>query len=1145
MAFERPQRGLGAGSSAPRFQPRGSVVGSPPVPTGIRGRGFRPQTAAPSPVSRPPGTLGFGPPTAQQLPEQAFQLFSPQYNRPKSPLDVILRVLQVPENVVAGFAEGVAGGLDDGDLPPWAYLKALGLGFVEIPSAMRHGQTFHELLQERTDPNSFWHKNANVVGLGMSIFFDPTMYLTFGATGASRIAAKGVLATTARQTSEEVNRYMANGVVHAATGRKYGPKDDWDEVFAEIHAASGRPFTMGDALSLVKTTDRSGEAGLYRRAFARGGRGVRFMGKEIPGTVGAGQGIANIFRQSTNEVLSMKSTPSFLARAFIPDAKLKAVTNDMLRSLALARFREVDNEAAKLGRKLTEQAADIAKLKNPVSRQVAGIFGKPVEYVSQAERRNALVTKGAQTPAVHDMVQAAHLRKATMISQAKRQGMSAKQMESIEDLWQSLLKRHPDPVQVVAHFTAQVGSRLLAHRQIENLLRDPLIARRVDPDLTVAKEGNVVRSLEDAAQITRQKTRPFRYNGKTYAVSDAVGEALENIKNPAFVDHEVMRVLNSPIMNGLQNLWKIPATVLNPAFHLMNNVGAMWNNMLAGPYGPMDHHEAWARIVQKRIAEGESRALGPTLLALTKPLRKGRNVDPNDSRRLYQEAEDRGIWGGFISAELSSDLATRTAKGAGDRPLLPKFGAKRLGGVPVGIKFKGGDMGRIFTAGRRTVAAAGALEAATDVAAYEGWIDDIDVPYVNPLMGLVAGLPEIARAGRFASAYTEEVARMTPFQEAWKDRGLRQVMEAVGPITPANFAKTAPKGLTKKKEKALFDIGAEMALHFQFDYTRLTPAERMFAKTVFPFWVYYKNNFLLQAAEVAQRPRFVQGFYHMANYIEEEFGEEISPEMEKMLPEYFSDLGAFQLPVPSFAREFLGLPQDTPLFLNPKIPFVSLNLFPPFWELFNHSSQTPFSQRLLQVASPITGSVGPFAPIGVPGAKLIFESMTGMNLGLAKPIDYQRASSNDWRQSFTPAPGYFKYLPKSIAEWFGAIQNPGTGELIMPATYKYIVDTMSSPFISNYGKVISSSYTGARRDKQRADLVAWTVGLRLMPVDPVKISRAWSYRMESSLEAKRAELREQGMELEPEDEQLLRQTRELIKQVEAIWDQRERELFGG
>jgi hypothetical protein len=1032
--------------------------------------------------------------------------------------------------------DGVANGWDDGDLPPWAFVKALGLGFAEIPTAVGENYTFQEFIQERADPNSFWYKNANTIGLGMSIFFDPTMYLTFGATGASKVAARGILAQGWKQSSDEAVQYMANGMRHPVTGKTYSVKDDIDEVMAEIHLAhnmiepGARPFTLGDALQRVRDVDRSGASGAYRKIFARGGRGTRFAGLEIPGTRAAGNVMADAFRKRTSEVLSMKGTPTFLARAFVPDAKLKVIAQDARRAVALAEFRAIESEATALGEKLVRQAADIAKIDNPVARGVATMFGKPIDYIPQAERRGILRSGTPTDAKLKRMVDIANLRKADIIKQARAAGLDNKRVEEIKDLWEQLVKRYDDPVEVVSHFLLKTATRLMAYKHIDRVLENPLLARRIGDDLAMSKEGLAVRSVEDFEQIIKQKARPFKHGKKTYAVSDAVYEALDQIKNPAFLDHEMNRMFQ--MMNGVQNLWKIPATVMNPAFHAMNLVGGAWNNMLAGPYGPIDYIESWAKVLQRRAAAGEGGVAGRGLLTATKPILRRRDMDPEATEKLFQAFEAGGGGGrsGFISAEVSTGLARQAARQTGDRPWLPRF----RGGL---------ETGRAFTAARRTFAGLGAAEIGTNVAESQDWIDDFDIPLGNEFAALALGAPEIARTGRFVASFVEEVLRLTPFNETWKDKSLRQAMEAIGPITPPQFAKMGPKGLTKRQEKAMFDLGTEMAVHFQFDYTKLTPIERMFAKTVFPFWTFYKNNFLLQTREIVNRPRFVQGFYHMADYIEEEWGEDLSPEMEKMLPEYFNNLGAFQIPVPPFAREAMGLPQDTPLFLNPKLPFVSLNLFPPLWELFNDRSQTPFYQRALQVISPITGSVGPFAG-PVPGAKLAFEAITGTNLGLARPIDYQRAASNDWRQSFTPAPGYFKYLPDALTRYLSVIRDPVTGEQIMPATMKYIADAMSTPFITNYGKVVPTGYEGAKRDKAKADLISWMTGLRLMPVDTLKISRSWAYRMENSLESHRAELREQGLELEPEDDELLRRTRALIREVEAQWDIREQEIFG-
>lgn len=1061
----------------------------------------------------------------------------------------------LPENVIVGFTQGVVDGYDDGALPPWSYVKALGYGFTEIPSGIEENANWTDFIKERADPDSFWYRHNMSIGLGMSVLTDPTMYLSFGTTGASKLAAKGLWVLEARESAGEALKYMASGKIHPLTGLRYSAKDDFNTVFAEIHMAHERPFTLGDALVQLRKTDRA-EGGAYRKVFPRGGQGTRFAGMEVPGTKSLGQSMARFFRDTSDDALSNRGTTDFFARAFVPDAAMHAIGHDLIRTTAMLENNAIRRETAAIGEKISKNAANVALLDNPIARTVGGIFGGPTKYVSIAKRAGVLRdTQGVKDPIIKQLINRAHGQKGNVIKRAVAQGLDEKQIKELNGLWDRLVRDIDDPVQVTAQFVSRSMARLLAHDQIEKVLANPVLARRIeeapflDPAASTALArqtgtmGRIVRSTEDfgkmemLGQVINQGTRPFRWKGKDYAVVDAVGDALDNLKNPGFIDAEMSRFFRG--INGAQNLWKLPATVLNPAFHVMNVVGGMWNNMLAGPYGPFDHLEAWARIAQKRIAEEQSKGwvTRPVLGTLKKTALIRRQGALK--RDIMGEFERRGAGGrsSFFSNELTTGNARDIVQQVGDRPFMPKL-------TRSGLRVRVADTGRVFTAARRTTAGLGAAQIGADVAAYNGWIEDFNIPGGNELWGVVGFAPELTKLGKFTASYSEEILRLTPFQETWKDKTIRRIAEAAGPIQPPNFAKMAPKGLTKRQESAVFDIGTEMSIRYQFDYSHLTTIERNFAKTIFPFWTFYKNNFVLQSKEILNRPRFVQGFYHMANYIQDEWGDDLPPEMQQMLPEYFSNLGAFQIPVPVWARDKMGLPQDTPLYLNPKLPFISLNLFPPFWELWNDKSVTPFWQRALQVVSPVTGSVGPFAAAPVPGAKLMFEAITGTNLGLARPLDYQRASSNDWRNSFTPAPGYLRYLPEAIAKYLGAVKDPVTGQLIMPTTHKYIMDNLSTPFISNYGKVVPTGATGARGDKARADLVAWMTGIRLMPVDTLKITRSWSYRVRSQLEARQSELRDQGLELDEDDDMTLRRIRAQIKNVEVLWDQREQELYG-
>jgi len=282
------------------------------------------------------------------------------------------------------------------------------------------------------------------------------------------------------------------------------------------------------------------------------------------------------------------------------------------------------------------------------------------------------------------------------------------------------------------------------------------------------------------------------------------------------------------------------------------------------------------------------------------------------------------------------------------------------------------------------------------------------------------------------------------------------------------------------------------------------------------------------------------------NYLNE--NGDVSDPMQQLLPEYFDNISAFQVPVPTSLRAKLGLAKDQPLYLNPKLPFVSLNLMPDLWDVFRDTGQ-PTPQKMLAAFAPILGSIGPFAPLPIPGMKPMLEAATGVQLGLNKTIDYQRSSSNDWRNSYVPAPSWVQHLPKPVRDFMGIFPflktvkspRPGGG-FLMTATGQYLLDQMSTPFVTNLGQVIPAG--GVDEGKTKADTVSWLTGVRLIPVDMLRTHRSWAYRLKSILEARQQDLKDQGKQLTPTDAETLAIVRQQIKVLEASWDTRQTELYG-
>jgi hypothetical protein len=315
---------------------------------------------------------------------------------------------------------------------------------------------------------------------------------------------------------------------------------------------------------------------------------------------------------------------------------------------------------------------------------------------------------------------------------------------------------------------------------------------------------------------------------------------------------------------------------------------------------------------------------------------------------------------------------------------------------------------------------------------------------------------------------------------------------------------------------------------------------RRFVKSFFPFYTYYRKNFVVQAQEVIKRPRNFQAAQALMNYSQEQAGD-LGPDLEAILPTYFDNLMAFQLPVPGSVRKALGLPEKEPIFVNPKLPFVSLNLFPPLWGLANEDGLTP--QNMGNILAPLLGSVGPHA-LGIPGSKIAVEYITGWEFGLNRPIDYQRASSNDWRNGTQDAPFYAKFLPKPIQNWMHIVKDK-RGRLVMTASNRYILDQMATPFMTNWGSsIMPGAASDLEAEKVRANRVAWLTGVRLIPADMHKLSKNQAYATKNMLEARQSDRRSQGLELSDADANELDIARDLVDIAKEVDDQRYFELYG-
>lgn len=1059
-----------------------------------------------------------GPPGLRDAIEPVIR-HAKERDEPITALEAIGRAIGVGENVSAGVLQGLIkrGAFDEKQdiiqaFSPWLFMYKVAGSFSEVPGAIGEDLTYETVLRENTNPDSFLYKHAMPIGLAMSVFWDPLTYIGFGASTPAKLAARHALKLSHDQAVIIASRRLAKGAINPRTGVKY-TEHQRPEAVIDVMTERGLPITPGDAMRL---------AGLPT--------GIRFAGAAIPGTGRVGSALATKTRKLVSERAAAYDAYRAVGQAFVPQWAARHIADDLTRSSALVKLQEMRDAQATAGDHLRDFSN--ALFNQGVTFEQGGrVVRGTVKSVLPEEHRAGLLKTASKfgeegmLPSERAVLETVNSAVARATQHGIESGLSP---GTLNRVWDTLSKGYEDPVNAAARYLTHVAMRGITKDLEKSILEDPRFAFRM-------AGRNITSETKDFLKRAPMGYQQYQHGSRSYAVVDAVADALHEMRNDVFVHHQFENALNA--LNWTQNWWKIYATVPNPSFHLMNFAGAVWNNILAGVYNPMDYTKAGMALYRSRLElaaeEGRKTALAP-IRALRKQAPKS-TAKGRTAQELVHQAEIRGGLGrsSFIWAEsekmLGNDLFT----------VDPRKGLQKLYKIPEDLR---APTHRIVTregemipkgpripapakfAVRRTRQATAVALAATG----------------NPL-AVIAAAPEFARVGRRLGGTIEDLVRLTPFMKYSDSRYYKQALEAFGPV---QFYGNLVTGFTKKHQRAMYDIGASISREFQFDYTNLTQFERWIAKTIFPFYTFYRKNFTLQARELIKQPGKLDTTLSLMNFIEDEGGQELGP-FGDILPAYFDNLAAFQVPVPKVVREHLGLPADSPLFINPKLPFVSLNMFPPFWQLFQ-DTDTPTAQKMGAVMAPILGAWGPMSgfPGIIPGNKIFIEATVNRNLGLNRPIDLQRARSADERENFVPAPGWAKWLPEGISGHFGIFYSEKRHALVMHATPKYVLEQFAGPFINNFGQAVPVSTSETDIGAARADAVSWMTGLRLMPADMLKMNRNYFYHMQDLLESKRAELRERGEELSPEDDELLDDVRRGLKRIEKAWDQREEELYG-
>jgi hypothetical protein len=1161
--FAGPQLTGGQGFQSPFRPTSGSTVFNNQAPLITGGRGIAPSAA----------------PVYGDILKMAAN-----HGRPVGFLSAVMKVLSMGSSAVSGGSEAYMEVIDDHieehkggfwdkiglDLAPWEWITALGAGFDEVPTAIQEGHSFEETLKSRWNPDSWFYKHSRPIGLTMDIALDPTTYISFGATTPAKIAARNGLHAAWQKSVEEATTAIAKNKFYKGPGL-YARDMGHSTVTMMEHLEAGRPWTLGDSLTQLRNSSMQvreeaigGAEGLAAMGKAlipgvraMGGQGIRFAGMELPYTPmildhisggirrkikDAGQSASTkVGERAVKPRLGMEDILKYNGGDLLPDDVVEGLMDDVLKTGAKTDFRQLIE--TNLGTEMKLMHDSLSALRDQTVKAVDELrvtdVGGTSRYSTRQEREvgfEALMTGGPirATPKAGNVARQINANitryKATVTERLVNEGWDETDVAREWDKAMYGAGRNPDPAAAVFDFEWRIMSQHTKNKFIDSLLKNPMYATRLRKKPTekmgIEKAGEVIEREEDLSPFSSELDEismsfhdpnlvRFKWRGETYAVRKQVHEAIDKFSKKATMDNELRKFWKA--VGYPQQIWKIPATVMNPAFHIMNFVGAVWNNALAGVTNPVDYVKALS-VVYKNAVEVASQAnegLGRRSL-LTLGTTAKSTPGTQEAARTFSEAEARGGLGrsSFLFSDIYGEEGAAKRQLAKGESQAVAFGRKQLARKP-------GETKKRY--GLRQARRGGAVAAfATG----------------NVPAGVVLMSPEIAGVGRAIGGVMEDVVRLAPFMKYGKDKQLQNFIDQLGPIQIPNMVHP---GFSNAEQTLMYNIGAQISKRFQFDYTDLSSVERQL-KTVFPFWVYAKNNFLLQTEQLARQPAKVLTMQKLFNYVAES-GEPLG-DVENVLPNYFDNLGAFQIPVPEGIRKRFGLPMDQPLFLNPKLPYFSaFGMFPPLWDLARDTGETPIQKMGRIFSQSIGGNIGPLAPLPVPGAKLMIEAFANYNLGLGRRIDFQRASSNDVRNSYVPAPGWSKYLPQPLQDALGIFTDPDTKAQHMTATSQYVLNALSTPFVGNMGKAIPA---GAVYDeKSHADMISWLTGIRLMPIDTLRLTRAWGYGMMNTMTGKKAELQERGLTLSPEDETMLRRLRAQLKVIERAYDSRAEEAVSG
>jgi len=290
---------------------------------------------------------------------------------------------------------------------------------------------------------------------------------------------------------------------------------------------------------------------------------------------------------------------------------------------------------------------------------------------------------------------------------------------------------------------------------------------------------------------------------------------------------------------------------------------------------------------------------------------------------------------------------------------------------------------------------------------------------------------------------------------ASKDSLMATIGEKLGSIveSEARFAAF----LTRFKQTGSVERALRETQNVFVNYQRITPFEQKIMRKVVPFWTWMSRNVANQLKFVFTQP----GRYSKVAKLAAAVGGGIDTKVpDELQPTYFKDLWMWQLPI--------TLPNGTPLFFNPNLPFQDLNKLPIDLRHPKEAMDT-FVRNALS-------SISPFL-------KFPIEVVGGYDIFRGRPLERYPGYK-------APVPGIFQYIAK---QWLDAF--PDTAEKLGMDVESNGMVTMNPraaraienflPFVNNYARMLAQTPNKENYDNIFQS-ISYLVGIKVKPLDLLK-----------------------------------------------------------